>query len=472
MSNGIDIDVTNPGRLDEIVGTVSGSSSSDVGEAIGAAAEAQRIWSASTVPERVAALYRIADAIDAHADELATLISREQGSVRAVTAGEAKGTAQAFRDAAEPLPEVWAPVERSDGEGRIRIERRPLGVVAGIVPWNAPAVLAANKIAPAVATGNGIVVKPSPLAPLAVTLLVRIVAEHLPSGLVQVVHGGSEPGDALIGDPRIRKVSFTGGAETAKLIMRRAAETITDVHLELGGNDPALVLDDADLDGAADAIVDAALRRSGQVCYAIKRVYVPRAHLAYFVERATAHAERIIVGDAFDPAATMGPVISDESAERLSALLDRARALGRDVRVVGSVSDPSAFAAGAYVRPAVVVGAAPEDELVLGEQFGPILPIVAYDDEDDVIRWANGTDFGLCASVWSSDSARAMNVASRIEAGTTFVNQHGYSRAGVRDIPFGGVKQSGIGWERAGAGLAEYTTYHSYDVANAEGEAG
>lgn len=460
------IEVRNPGRFAEVVGTVVDGTVADVDAAVKAAQAAASSWAATTADERIALFARIADEIDQQAEALATLVARENGSARDIVRRELMGAAAAFREVATYLPEKLESTHHESGAdgASVTIARKPFGVVACIVPWNAPLILTANKIAPALAAGNAIVLKPSPFAPLGVTSIGRIAAAVLPPGVVNVVNGQGEVGAALIGHRGVRKVSFTGGAETARHVMRQAADRLTGVHFELGGNDPALVLEDADLEATADRIADSAFRRAGQVCFAVKRVYVPRALVAEFGRLLAERVDSITVGDALDPRATMGPLNNAGQFEKVRGMRDRAIAAGRDVRELGTVLDPEAWDDGYFMRPCVVLDAQHTDEIVRDEQFGPVLPVIAYDSEEEGIEMANDTEYGLCSSVWSRSLERAGLVADRIESGMTIVNSHLFSPVGTREIPFGGWKQSGIGWEASPYGIDEYLQFHSVDV--------
>ena len=456
--------VHNPSRFSEVVGEYTPASRSEVDAAVAAAARAQPGWAATSIEQRVVALSRVADAIDARAEELAQLLAREAGVPIGEARGEVRVAAAGIRNAADAALEVLAPVEHAEAGARVRVGHRPLGVVAGIVPWNAPVTLAAQKLGPALAAGNAMVLKPSPLAPLAVRLLVDIAAAQLPPGLVAVVVGDGEAGSALIEHPDVRKVSFTGGGATAQAIMRSAAASLTRVHFELGGNDAAVVLEDADIALTAARLAETGFRRAGQVCYAVKRVYVPASRSAELVDALVAAVAGLPVGDALDERAAMGPVVSSDRRAAVGDLVARSVSAGRRVVDLGTVLDADGWEQGWFLPPRLVLDARPDDELVRVEQFGPVLPVVVYDDLDDAVAWANGTEYGLASSVWSSDEDRALAVAARLEAGITFVNHHRLSAAGFRHAPFGGVKQSGMGWENSPAGVAEYLDFHSVDI--------
>ncbi|MEF2976029.1 aldehyde dehydrogenase family protein [Subtercola sp. YIM 133946] len=458
------IEVRNPARLDDVVGSIPDATTAEVDDAIAAAAAAAPAWGATSAAERIALFAAIADAIESQADDIATLEVRENGSARYIAAREVLGAASIWREVADYLAEILTPKDYPSGDGFVRVERRPFGVVGCIVPWNAPLILTANKIAPALAAGNAIVLKPSPFSPLGASRIAEIAASILPPGVVNIVNGGGEAGAAIVAHREIRKLSFTGGGVTAQHIMRQAADTLTAVHFELGGNDPAIVLDDVDVRATVDRIVDSAFRRSGQVCFAVKRVYVPRALAAEFRDELVARVDAITVGDPLEPGVTMGPMNNQGQLERIRGLLERLEGSGRDVRVLGSRVSPETWGDGYFIQPAVVLDAQQGDEIVATEQFGPILPIVVYDDLEQAISWANDTEFGLCSSVWSPNRERAIQVADRIEAGMTIINSHLFTRVGMKEIPFGGWKQSGIGWEASPYGIEEYLQFHSLDV--------
>lgn len=463
---GTPIEVRNPGRHDEIVGIVFEGGAAEVDEAVRDAADVADAWAATSPAERERLLREAADLIDAHADRIAELAARENGSALSIVRAETGACAISFRAIADALAgrledEVYDGGERGV---YVRVERRPYGVVGCIVPWNAPLILTANKLAPALAAGNAVVLKPSPNAPLGVTILARLVASVLPAGVVAVVNGGADAVSALIDDPRVRKLSFTGGGATARIVLARAAAALKPVHLELGGNDPAIVLADADLAATADGIVASAFRRAGQVCFAVKRVYVPRERQAELAELLSERIDRLRVGDALDPTVTMGPLNNAMQYRRIEELAERTAGAGREVRELGQVASPEAWPQGYFLRPRLVPDAASDDELVVEEQFGPILPVVGYADEAEAVAQANATPYGLASSVWSSDPEAAAHIAGRIEAGVTFINSHLFSPAGSRWIPFGGWKQSGMGWEGSPHGIDEYLQFHSVDA--------
>jgi len=444
-----------------VVGTVASVSPEQVREAIGAAEEAQRDWALVPVSERVERVRTaIADAIaDGGHDGL--LIAAEMGKPAREADGEF-AFAQRYADFCAPRAvEACAEQLVDDEEGTLLRLAEPMGVVAAITPWNAPVILAALKIIPALMTGNAVVLKPSPLAPLAVSAFVADIAARLPAGLLNVLGGGPDVGEALVSDPRIALVSFTGGPATARAIGAAAARTITPTVMELGGNDAAILLDDADWGPElAERIVFGAFLTSGQVCMAIKRVLVPRDRHDAFVAELVAAAARVLrVGDPRSDGVTMGPVVDAAARTRLEALIASSRAAGGMVHELGEV-DADLPEGGHWLRPVLVSGLGDDHELVREEQFGPVLPILAYDDLDEAVRRANGVDHGLASSVWSVDEHRAMQVARRLRAGFTFINCA--NRAGVSlRAPMGGRGISGHGREFGDLGIAEYLQSHS-----------
>ncbi|WP_181309706.1 aldehyde dehydrogenase family protein [Nocardioides campestrisoli] len=445
----------NPARPDEVVGTIEVTAPAQVDAQVRAAALAQVSWARTPVAERAALLLRAADALDPLLDEIAELASRETGKVLADARGEAGFAVAVLRWYAGRAAEVLADRHEDADRGRLRTRRRPFGVVAAITPWNAPLVLTALKVAPALVAGNAVVVKPSPLAPFAAGRFLAAVAAVLPEHLLGVVHGEVETATALVGHEMVSRVAFTGGDVAGRAIASLAGRSLTPSVLELGGNDPALLLPDADLDDAAyERLVMAAFATSGQVCMALKRLYVPASRLEEVVAGLVRAADRVLhVGDPLTTGVTMGPVVSAESAARVRGLVARAAEEGAEVVEIGTVVGDLSH--GHYVRPTLVLGAHDESPVVAEEQFGPTLPVLSYDSVEEAVARANSGELGLGASVWSADEELAFEVAARLEAGFTFVNTH--NRTGMAlHAPFGGVKRSGWGREYGDDGLLEY----------------
>ncbi|QCX27622.1 aldehyde dehydrogenase family protein [Nocardioides jishulii] len=447
----------NPARVDESVGTVEFATPAAVDRTVRRAALAQVEWAARPLEERVALVRQAADHVEKHLDEIAGLVARETGKVLGDSRGESAFAVAVLRHYANRAPELLREQGHDDERGRLVVRHRPFGVVGAITPWNAPIILAVLKVAPALVSGNTIVVKPSPLAPFGIQRFLELAAEVLPAGVVDVVQGDVETVTALVEHPGISRVAFTGGDTAGRAIASLAGRSLTPSVLELGGNDAAILLDDVALtDADAERLVMAAFATSGQVCMAIKRLYVHSSRLDEVVAQMRAAAERVLlVGDPLAPDATVGPVVNRASRERLEALVQSCREAGNQVIEIGGVAEGTDLDRGHFVRPVLVLGADDSDVVVAQEQFGPVLPIQAFDEVDEVVVRANAGDLGLGASVWSADEERAFAVAARLEAGFTFVNTH--NRTGMSLLaPFGGVKRSGWGREYGDEGLMEY----------------
>ncbi len=450
--------VHNPARAGDIVGESALADAALVDRAVRAAAAAAPGWAALTVTERRDALKAAAGAALEDFENRARLLTNEQGKVLWESMVDLAGAPYLLRECRRLIERVAAEEIVDDERGRFVRRRRPVGVVAVIVPWNYPVLLAFNAIAPALAAGDTVVVKPSELAPLALTAVLHAVAAALPDGVINVVPGdGAQTGHALAAHPTVRRVMFTGGTAGGREVMRAAADSITGVGLELGGNDPALVLESAVVDDAlVTALRNSAFTCSGQVCFAIKRIYVHRSHFRDLVEALAAVTDQLTVGDGLDPASSIGPLISAAALDRVQALIRDSAEIGGAVTELGRKLDPAGWEHGHFLLPHLVTGIPQQSRLVAAEQFGPVLPILPFDTEDEAIALANDSEYGLAASVWSRDDEHAFAVARGIEAGTVFVNVHA---AGASDhsTPFGGVKQSGIGRINGWAGIEELT---------------
>ena len=423
--------------------------------AMQAAATAFRTWRLDEAARR-ALLPACADAITARADGLARVLTQEQGKPLAKAAAEIAGAAKWFTYTAR----LEIPVEVALDNDRVRVEvrRRPFGVVAAITPWNYPVSLAVWKIAPALLAGNTIVLKPSPFTPLATLRLGEILRDVLPSGVLNVVSGGDALGGWMTSHPTVRKISFTGSVATGKLVAAAAAPDLKRVTLELGGNDPAIVLPDVDVARTAKRLFWGAFENCGQVCSAIKRVYVPESLYESMVAHLAEMARGVKVGNGLDEDSQLGPINNRPQFERVQELVEDARHSGARMVTGGQrIGDR-----GYFYAPTIVADLTDGARLVDEEQFGPVLPVVPYKEVDDAIARANATHFGLSGSVWSSDTARAEAVARQLECGTAWVNQH---LNVVPHAPFGGAKWSGIGVENGPWGLLGFTEIQTVNVA-------
>jgi acyl-CoA reductase-like NAD-dependent aldehyde dehydrogenase len=417
-------------------------------QAADAARRACGDWAGRSFEDRRALLHGFAARLREAAPALAPLLSREQGKpIRDAEREIARAAEQVIGLSTIAIP---ASVLREDEAGRVVLEWRPIGVVAGIVPWNVPVALAMHKLAQALYTGNCLILKPSPYTPLTLLAIGAIAAECFPAGVLGILAGGDALGAALTAHPQVDKISFTGSVATGRRILASAGAQLKRVTLELGGNDPAIVLADADPDAAAEGIARSAFANCGQVCMAIKRVYVAESLHDALVERLVARAEAIRAGPGSDPASTMGPLQNRVQYDKVTALIAATRATPGAVFAAGGAPVPGP---GYFVRPAIVTGLGDNAPLVAEEQFGPVLPVLRFTDIEDAIRRANATRFGLGASVWSRDVDAALGVARRIDAASVWINRHG---GGGPEIPFGGMKDSGIGREHGLLGLQSY----------------
>jgi acyl-CoA reductase-like NAD-dependent aldehyde dehydrogenase len=415
--------------------------------AMAAARRAFRTWSRDEASRRQA-LVACAAAVKARVGELAPILTREQGKPLARAAEELLGAAVWFQHTAS----LAIPVEvvQDDENVRIEVRRRPHGVVGAITPWNFPVLLAVWKIAPALLAGNTVVLKPSPFTPLSTLALGEVLRDALPPGVLNVVSGGDALGSWITAHPAVRKISFTGSVATGKKVAAAAAPDLKRLTLELGGNDAAIVLDDADPNRVAEKLFWGAFANSGQVCSAIKRLYVPERLERPLAEALARVARGVKVGDGLQPDTQLGPLNNRMQFERVCELVDDAVKQGAVVVTGGAPLGGGGY----FYAPTLVTGVAEGVRLVDEEQFGPALPILTYRDVDEAVERANATMYGLSGSVWSADPARAAEVAGRLDCGTAWVNQH---LAIVPHAPFGGAKWSGIGVENGLWGLLGFT---------------
>jgi aldehyde dehydrogenase len=438
--------VHNPARAHEVVGEYALADAAAVDRVVAACAAAAPLWAGLTGAERGRLLADAATLIDSGSAERAQLLTTEQGKVLWESRLDVGGAPFLLRYYAELAERAAAEELIEDERGTSIIRRLPIGPTVVIVPWNAPVYLCMMSLAPALAAGNPVIVKPSEFAPLVLTEVLETLSRALPPGVLSVVPGlGAEAGTALVAHEQIRKVVFTGGTTTAREVLRTAAPTIKSVSMELGGNDPAIVLDSAVVDDElVSQLRHAVFTTSGQVCFNVKRIYVQRSIHDEFLARFREAVDEIAVGDGLDPRATIGPLINRTQLDRARGFVERARAAGAGVEELGTRLDHDAWDGGHYMAPMIATGLPHDSELVRVEQFAPVIPIVPFDELEQALAWANDSEYGLAASIWSADSGHALEVARRIEAGSVFVNSH---RIGSSDmsLPFGGIKQSGLG---------------------------
>lgn len=454
VTGDLSMPVINPATKD-VLTQCPRASVAQLNQAVAAAKAAFPAWAAAPVAQRKAILLGIADRIDAHVDDLARLLTQEQGKPLAAARGELFVTALIFRTfAAYDLP---IELLKDEENHRVELHHAPLGVVAAIVPWNFPLILLCQKLAPALLAGNTVVAKPAATTPLTTLRLGTLVADLLPAGVLNIITDANDLGDALTAHPDIRKVSFTGSVGTGRKVMASASGSLKRISLELGGNDAAIVLDDVDPKVAAPRIFSSAFNNSGQFCAAVKRLYVHDSIYDAMCEELAVLADAAIIGDGLDQGTTHGPVQSKVQFEKLLSLLDDTRQHG--TVIAGGIQPDRA---GYFLRPTIVRDISDGTRLVDEEQFGPILPVIRFADETDALARANNSPYSLGGSVWSSNPQRAYALAERMEAGTVWINQHGALDVG---IPFGGTKQSGLGLELGYAGLLEFTQLKVINIA-------
>ncbi|MCE2764527.1 MAG: aldehyde dehydrogenase family protein [Ilumatobacteraceae bacterium] len=446
------LEVTNS-ATEEIIATIPDGTVGDVDKAVAAARAAFEGWSALPKEKRAEYLMKIHAGLEARTQEIAEAVAREVGMPvglsTMIQVGLPKGN---FAITAGLL----STYEFEEQIGNSLVVREPFGVVGCISPWNYPLHQIALKVAPALAAGNTVVVKPSEVAPINAFILAEIVHDAgLPAGVFNLVTGvGPVVGEAIAAHPDVDMVSFTGSTRAGKRVAEVAAQNVKKVSLELGGKSPNVILDDLDDEGFTKAVaagVGKCFSNSGQTCTALTRMLVPRARLAQAEQIAAATAAKFTVGDPFDPATRLGPLVSAVQRERVRGFIQTGIDEGATL-VTGGTDSPEGLSAGFFVRPTIFSNVTPDMTIAREEIFGPVLSIIPYDDEDEAIRIANDTVYGLAAGVWSATPEHAKQVARRLKAGQVEVNGGSFNPA----APFGGYKQSGLGREAGKFGLEEF----------------
>lgn len=440
------LDVINP-ATGKPFATAARASREQLDLAVAASKRAFPSWSALPSSERRNCLHRFADEIHARREDLARLLTAEQGKPLDHARVEIDRSVDAFRYFADV--ELPLKVIRDTETQKIVEQRFALGVVAAITPWNFPVFLLALKLAPALSAGNTVVAKPAPTTPLTTALIGEISVGILPPGVFNVIIDANDLGSALTEHPDVAKVSFTGSTNTGKRVMASAAGTIKRVTLELGGNDAAIVLDDVDVKAVAPKLFGASMVNSGQVCLATKRIYVPRILHSELCEELGAIARQAVVGDGTLPGVEFGPIQNRQQYEKVLGVIEKAKQEG--VVVAGGHAIEGE---GYFIPPTIICGLTEASELVRDEQFGPVIPVLVYDTVEEVIERVNNSEFGLGGTVWTGDIERGFAIAQHIRVGTVWVNTY---LDMPLDIPFGGAKQSGIGREQGIDGIHEFT---------------
>ncbi|KAF4832473.1 putative aldehyde dehydrogenase FUS7 [Colletotrichum tropicale] len=449
----------NPSTLEPLA-EVPLSTAEDVDRAVQAARAAQEAWAETPYEERKKAVAKLGDLMEENLNEFAVMLSKEQGKPIGFAQFEISEAIKHFRGVPTlPFPEE---VVSDDPDRRVITRYVPLGVAVGIVPWNFPILLAVGKICPALITGNAFILKPSPFTPYCDLKIVELAQQVFPPGVFQVLSGDDNLGPWLTSHPGVDKVSFTGSTATGKRVMESCAKTLKRVTLELGGNDAAIVLPDVDIKAVAPKIVTLALYNSGQVCIAIKRIYI---HESIYDELLTEMANVVNsfpVGDGQKEGTMLGPVQNQMQFERVKDLL-------KDIeeqkhKLAAGSTAPASNGKGYFITPTMVDNPPDNSRIVVEEPFGPVFPVLKWSDEKEVIQRANNTDMGLGASVWSKDLEKAQAIAKKLKAGNVWINTHLELQY---DAPFGGHKQSGIGYEYGAGGLKAYCNAQSMFITKA-----
>jgi acyl-CoA reductase-like NAD-dependent aldehyde dehydrogenase len=450
----LSMDVINP-ATGESFATCPRASKDQLNRAVAAAKAAFPAWSKTPIAERKQALTAIADVIQANAGELARLLTQEQGKPIGDATGEIYGASAFFRY----FTSLDLPAKvLVDIEGRkVETHRRPLGVIGAIIPWNFPLILMAFKVPAALLSGNTVVLKPAATTPLATLRLAELIKDLLPAGVLNVIADANDLGGEMTAHPDIRKISFTGSSATGAKVMAGAAATLKRITLELGGNDAGIVLGDVDPKTAAPKIFQGAFQNSGQVCIAMKRLYVHESIYDAMCDELAALAEAAVVGDGLEQGTQLGPLQNKMQYDKVLALIEDSRQHGN---IIAGGNTPDG--AGYFIRPTIVRDITDGSRLVDEEQFGPVLPVIKYSDPEDALIRANTSQYGLGGSIWSTDLDKAYDLASRMESGTVWINKHSDL---APNIPFGGAKQSGLGVELGEEGLMEFTQLQVIDMA-------
>lgn len=424
-------------------------------QAVAAAKAALPSWSATPMAARQALLAKVADVVETHAQELGELLVQEQGKPIADAVMEVYG----FSAFCRYFCGLTLPVKilEDNTQRRVEVHAKPLGVIAAMVPWNFPLMLMAFKLSPALIAGNTMVLKPASTTPLSTLRIGELIKDILPAGTLNIITDNNELGAPLTAHPDVNKVSFTGSTATGAKVMAGAANSIKRITLELGGNDAAVVMADTKLDDALSKIFGLAFHNAGQICIAVKRLYVHDSIYDDVCERLAVMADGIVLGNGMAETTTMGPLQNALQYNKVKALIAESQSDGTQITAKQTL--PST---GYFIRPTLFKDISDGARLVDEEQFGPVLPIIRYDDEETLLASINSSIFGLGASVWGENSEAVYHLANSIEAGTVWINKHGELDPA---IPFGGAKQSGLGSELGESGLSEFTQTKIINIA-------
>ncbi|NCF44577.1 MAG: aldehyde dehydrogenase family protein [Proteobacteria bacterium] len=450
----LSMDVVNP-ATEEKLADCPRASENQLNSAVAAAKAAFPAWAKTAMDQRKAAVLSIADTIEANAAELAQLLTKEQGKPLEAATVEVYGMA-AFCRYFTSLDLPVEVLEDSDGR-RVEVHRNPLGVVSAIVPWNFPLILMAFKLPPALIAGNTLVIKPAPTTPLSTLRIGELIKDILPPGVINFITDANDLGAPLTAHPDVRKISFTGSTETGAKVMAGAAGLLKRITLELGGNDAGIVLDDVDPKEAAPKLFDSAFQNSGQVCIAMKRLYVHENIYDEVCNELASIANDTIIGDGLEQGTKLGPLNNKMQYDKVRELIEEAKNDG-NVIAGGEFPDKPGY----FIRPTIVRDIKEGSRLVDEEQFGPVLPVMSFADESEAVARANSSTWGLGGSIWAANPERAYALAEQMDSGTVWINKHAELDP---TIPFGGAKLSGLGTELGQQGLQEFTQQKIINIA-------
>lgn len=458
------MEIFNPARPSHIVGQAAAATRAQALEAVAAAKQAFPEWADTSPKYRAERLLAASETVMVGAEEEAALLSAENGKVVGESTFDLMGLVQRTELACSLVDEVDAVEILPGPPTETVVSHKPTGVVTIIVPFNWPIAILGASLPYALLAGNTVIVKPPPSAPLAITRAVIRFAESLPPGVLNVITGeDAEIGAALVSNEDVAKVCFTGSVNGGKRIMAMAAETMTGVVLELGGNDAVLMLEDAELtEENMDGLFAGIFGSTGQICMNAKRIYVHSSKKQELIEALAKRLEQVKLGPASDPETTMGPLHQRAQMEFVTELVQEAKDSGAEVHEFGDIPT-GAWAGGNFMLPSMIIEPDPDLRVVTQEQFGPTIPIISFEDQEDGIRMVNDSRYGLCNSIWTSNEQTARDVGSRLQAGYVFHNAHGAPSLDQR-APFGGVKQSGLGREMGLIGLREFQTPHALGI--------
>lgn len=442
------LDVVNPAN-EEVIGQVPACGQAQLDEAVAAARAAFKTWRKTPIEERRAAIMAISGAIKENGEELYRLLTAEQGKPHEQAQGEIFGAAA--MSAAQSTLELEDVINEDSDTRLMRTRRVPVGVVGGIVPWNFPVMMAIQKIVPAMLSGCTIILKPSPFTPLTTLRIAELIADKVPAGVVNIITGEDSLGPLITSHPDIDKITFTGSTATGKKIMEGASADLKRITLELGGNDASIVMPDADPKKVAEQLFWSSFSNAGQICIAAKRVYIHEDIYDELSQAIADYAKTVTVGDGSQQGTGVGPIQNKKQYERVLELIEDAKDNGYKF-LLGGDTDPSGSG---YFVPLTILDNPPEDaRIVAEEQFGPVMPLMKFSSEEEVIQRANNSEYGLAGAVWTADPDKGVEIAEQLETGTVWVNEFLHLSPFA---PFGGHKQSGFGAEYGVDGLKEFT---------------